>query len=387
MGARVDMRAAALVLCCGSVACGASPEPGAGGVAGAGTGSASSSAGALAMAGSTGAGSVSAAGSAASAAGTGGRSAGPIPMTMPDAMVTMPVTPDAGMTPAADAGVAECGICAAYAAPARSGEVAVAELSALSGLAVGRTQSGIVFAHNDHDRPAVYALDPQGALHARIDLQNAPSTDIEDIAAGPCGDYDCIYLGDIGDNAAARAEYALLRFIEPRVPDVASAETMIVSFERFRFTYEDGSHNAEGLMVGPEGDVYIVTKLAPGSGGSVPADGPSSVYRLRAPLSSAAVAVATKVATLPIPADGDLAASAAAAHPCGLGFLVRTYDRVYEFRTPAGAAFEAAFTATPTVVAMPDEPQSEGIDYREGGRGFITSGEGSRAPIFAAACQ
>jgi hypothetical protein len=67
--------------------------------------------------------------------------------------------------------------------------------------------------------------------------------------------------------------------------------------------------------------------------------------------------------------------------------LVRTYDRVYEFLTPAGADFEAAFGATPQVVAMPDEPQSEGIDYRSDGRGFITAGEGKAAPIMLTACM
>jgi hypothetical protein len=65
---------------------------------------------------------------------------------------------------------------------------------------------------------------------------------------------------------------------------------------------------------------------------------------------------------------------------------LRTYDRVYEFVSPAGMGLEAAFTATPKVVAMPNEPQSEGIDYRADGRGFVTSGEGASAPIVQTAC-
>jgi hypothetical protein len=93
------------------------------------------------------------------------------------------------------------------------------------------------------------------------------------------------------------------------------------------------------------------------------------------------------VATLPIPSEEDLAASAAAAHPCGLGFLVRTYDRVYEFHAPAGAGFDAAFDATPKMVAMPNEPQSEGVDYLPDGRGFVTSGEGSGAPVTRTDCE
>ena len=139
-------------------------------------------------------------------------------------------------------------------------------------------------------------------------------------------------------------------------------------------------------MVGADGVVYVVTKLAPSSGGRVAATGPSSVYRLPPSMTTSSVARATKIATLTVPASGELAASAAAAHPCGTSFLLRTYDRVYEFVSPAGMGLEAAFAAAPKVVAMPDETQSEGIDYRADGRGFVTSGEGTAAPIVQTAC-
>jgi len=293
-----------------------------------------------------------------------------------------------GGRPAEGAGGAgaACGRCTTYAAPAQTGTVGPSDLEALSGLAVSRLQPEIFFAHNDHDRPVVYALDLQGREHARITLTGATATDIEDIAVGPCGAGTCVYLGDIGDNSAQRSEYAVLRFPQPMVPDSPGQAAMTASFERFRFTYEDGSHNAEGLMVAPDGTVYVVTKLAPGSGGRVAATGPSSIYRVPSPLATGTVARATKVATLTVPASGDLAASGAAAHPCGAGFLLRAYDRVYEFSTPAGMGFEAAFTAVPKVVAMPNEPQSEAIDYRADGRGFITSGEGAGAPIFQTSC-
>ncbi len=259
-------------------------------------------------------------------------------------------------------------------------------LNALSGLVVSRLQPDIVLAHNDHDLAVVYALDLQGREHARITLSGATATDIEDIAIGPCGAQTCVYLADVGDNNAQRSEYAVLRFALPMVPASAGQAAMTVPFERFRFTYEDGSHNAEGLMVGPDGVVYVVTKLAPGSGGRVAATGPSSIYRLPSSMTTTSVARATKVATLTVPASGELAASAAAAHPCGTSFLLRTYDRVYEFVSPAGMGFEAAFTATPKVVAMPNETQSEAIDYRADGRGFVTSGEGASAPIVHTAC-
>ncbi|HKU40847.1 MAG TPA: hypothetical protein VJR89_21950, partial [Polyangiales bacterium] len=320
------------------------------------------------------------------AAGAGGRAGSP--QAAMDAMVSMPSDAAMPEDAANDAGSAMCGRCSAYAAPMKSGAVAVAELEALSGLASSRAQPDIVFVHNDHDRPVVYALDLQGRQHARITLQGAAASDIEDIAVGPCGNQTCVFLGDIGDNAATRGEYAVLRFVQPQVPSEPGTAAMTATFERYRFTYEDGSHNAESLMVGPDGSLYIVTKLAPGSGGKVAANGVSSIYKLAAStLSASASARATKVASLTVPMTGDLAASAAAAHPCGQGFLLRTYNKVYEFITPQGASFESAFTVMPTVVAMPDEPQSEGIDYRADGRGFVTSGEGANAPLMLTACK
>jgi hypothetical protein len=282
-----------------------------------------------------------------------------------------------------DWSVAACRRCTAYAPPVKVATGGVAALDSLSGLAVSRAQPDIIFMHNDRDRPVVYALDLQGRALAQITLTGAGATDsdFEDIAIGPCGAANCVFLGDIGDNNARRTEYAVYRFLLPTVPTTPGNTTMTPAYDRFAFVYEDGSHNAEGLMVSPDGTIYVVTKVAPGTGGRVPATGPSSVYRLPPSMTTA-----TKVATLSVPTGTDLAASAAAAHPCGLGFILRTYDKVYEFTVPPGEGFEASFTTTPQVVAMPDEPQSEGIDYRADGLGFITSGEGVGAPIVETLC-
>jgi hypothetical protein len=280
----------------------------------------------------------------------------------------------------------ECGRCSEYGTATETGNVQASALNALSGIAVSRQQPEILFAHNDHDRPVVYAIDREGREHAQIVLTDAPATDIEDIAVGPCGAEVCIYLGDVGDNNATRSEYAILRFVAPMVPAAPGSNPVTATYDRFRFTYEDGSHNAEGLMVAPDGTIYVVTKLAPGSGGSVAATGPSSVYRLPRSITSDSVAVAAKVATLPVPKSGEAAASAVAAHPCGLGFLLRTYDKAYEFVTPSGMPFEASFEVEPLAMELADEPQSEGIDYLAGGFGFLTSGEGTRAPIVETAC-
>jgi hypothetical protein len=281
----------------------------------------------------------------------------------------------------AGAGGATCGRCAAYGTPVRTGQTP-AELDNLSGIAASWRNPGVLFAHNDMTQATVFALATDGHLLARFALVNAGAVDIEDIAVGPCPAGNCLYLADSGGNlSASRVEFAIYRLTEPVVPAAATTATTNVSFERFRFVYPDGAnHNAESLLVDPAtGALYIITKVAAGQ--------PSTAYALPSPPSTSGANTLRKVADLPVPRSGDSPATAAAAHPCGLGFLLRTNGIAYEFRIAAGAPFESAFSVSPVVVPTATEPQSEAITYRADGKGYFTSGETAAAPIFAVGCQ
>ena len=122
----------------------------------------------------------------------------------------------------------------------------------------------------------------------------------------------------------------------------------------------------------------MITKLDAGK--------PSAVYKLPHPPDGAAVNTATHVVDLPVPGAMNREATSASAHPCGTGFLLRTYDTLFEFRIPSGAPFEDAFRATPVVVPAATETQSEAVAYRPDGNGYVTSGEGSGAPIYGVGC-
>jgi hypothetical protein len=88
-----------------------------------------------------------------------------------------------------------------------------------------------------------------------------------------------------------------------------------------------------------------------------------------------------------VPLAGDQPATAADAHPCGTGFILRTGNAAYEFRIAASAPFEDAFRATPVAVPVAQELQSEGISYQPDGRGFYTNSEGAMQPIHRTACR
>jgi hypothetical protein len=215
---------------------------------------------------------------------------------------------------------------------------------------------------------------------ARFSLQGVTTVDLEDIAVGTCPSGSCLYVADIGGNLAPRTEYAILRAPEPLVDASAPVGAeQALTVERFRFAYEDGSHNAEGILIDPgSGALYVVTKLDAG---------PSSVYRLPDELDESGLNMARKVADLSVPGPSDSPATGASAHPCGTGFLLRTNDQLYEFRIAPGAAFETAFAVDPVLLESGDEPQSEGVSYLPDGRGFVTSGETAAAPIYRSTCR
>ena len=82
------------------------------------------------------------------------------------------------------------------------------------------------------------------------------------MALGPCGTDDCLYFADIGDNLAQRSEYAIHRVKEP-ILDSAASGPRALEHETIRFTYPDGSHDAEPLVAHPAaGALYVVTKAA-----------------------------------------------------------------------------------------------------------------------------
>ena len=125
----------------------------------------------------------------------------------------------------------------------------------LSGLAVSRTTEGRLWAHNDSGQPVLFALNADGAVAARVSLTGAKLEDWEAVSVGPCPGGSCIYAADIGDNEARRKRIAIYRFREP-----TGSEQRAAVQDVFYATYPDGAHDAETLLVTPDGDIYIVTK-------------------------------------------------------------------------------------------------------------------------------
>jgi hypothetical protein len=155
-------------------------------------------------------------------------------------------TPDPGPQP-----------CAAWGQPEVRGEVDSAELDEISGLVVGRDQPDRLYVLEDSGAPAeVWALSLTGEVLDRHAIDGANNVDWEDLAIAPCGDGWCLWIADVGDNAASRASVALYRVPEP-------APGASVEATAFSARYPDGAHDVEGVTW--LGDELLAFTKVPGN--------------------------------------------------------------------------------------------------------------------------
>ena len=133
----------------------------------------------------------------------------------------------------------------------------------ISGIAASGMHKGIYYVHNDSgDTARFFAVNSTGATVAIYTLKGATAHDWEDMETGTdATGKPVLYLGDIGDNSAKRAEIDVYQVPEPRGPSAN------VPWVRYRFDYPDGPHNAETLMVDPHTHrIFIASKSLLGTG-------------------------------------------------------------------------------------------------------------------------
>lgn len=216
------------------------------------------------------------------------------------------------------------------------------QINESSGLAASRRHRGVLYTHNDSGGGTrIYAIGPGGATKAVLTLTDAASRDWEDIAAGP---NDRLWIADIGDNAGSRTEIYLYRVHEPAILRDQSLPTT-----QFRLVYPDGSHDAEALLVRPNGRVFIVSKQSSGA----------AIYRAPKPLRADAVNRLSRVRSAPDRVTaGDFA-------PDGERLVLRDQNRAYLYRR---------LTSRARVIDLPDMPQGESAAFgRRGGSMYFGS--------------
>jgi len=122
-----------------------------------------------------------------------------------------------------------------------------------SGLAADPAAEGYWTVNDSGDSAVAYGLSTSGTVVGTMEYRAEP-IDVEAVALHD----GRLYVADIGDNLAERGYVTVYYF------DDARADDETVSYRSWDFTYPDGPHDAETLLVDESGRLFVVTKDAKG---------------------------------------------------------------------------------------------------------------------------
>jgi uncharacterized protein YjiK len=230
------------------------------------------------------------------------------------------------------------------------------QLREVSGIALSARTPGILWVHND-DSPAIFAIDTTGAIQAQIRVTGFENRDWEDIAAAPCGNENCLFIGDIGDNVQDTKRRTVYRIAEPLLTDTATSIPA-----EYWFTMPDKSHDSEALAVMADGRMFVVTKGR---------SGPITVYAFPQPLVEKQLMTLQQVSTLS-PGLVQLPEMVTGGDAFAPNMIaLRMYGGLQFYRV-RGDSLESLYDA-PYDLQTLGEPQGEGVTVRSDGAVFLTS--------------
>jgi hypothetical protein len=207
----------------------------------------------------------------------------------------------------------------------------------------------VVYTTNDSgDDAVIYGFDPgTGRLVSRTTY--AP--EVDDVEALAPGRHGVVWAGDIGDNPGRRKSIDVYRVVPARGSHERPAR-------RYTFTYPDGPHDAETLLVQPRtGRLFVVSKSVFGG----------AVYA--APVRPRAGGRPNRLKTF---ARVDGLVTDGTFLPDGRRVVLRTYGTATVYTFPAFAPIGT--------VRLPQQRQGEGISVSRTGRVLVSS-EGPRSDV------
>ncbi|HEY0671372.1 MAG TPA: hypothetical protein VGD27_03845 [Longimicrobiales bacterium] len=227
-----------------------------------------------------------------------------------------------------------------------------------SGLVRGRTARDVWWTHNDSGNPPMlFAIGADGSVKARIRVEQVRFLDWEDIEAGACGNANCLYLADIGDNAGQRSHVSIYEVVEPAISASTVRPTRTITAR-----YSDGPQDAEAMFRLPSGELYIVTK---GRQKSI------KLYRLTAGGTDGQGTLQLVRELAPQPRSQLDRVTAATASPDGKWVAIRSYAKLFVYATTDllnNGAAALTFSLAPL-----KEKQGESVALENDGTVWLTS--------------
>jgi len=220
-------------------------------------------------------------------------------------------------------------------------------VTASSGLAADSNAHVYWTVNDSGDSASAFALDETGRVVGTTSFR-ADVTDVEAVAYAD----NVLYVADIGDHNADRNHVTVYLLYNPQ-PNNGT-----VLYHAYDFAYPDGPHDAETLLVSPDGQLYLVTK---GSNGGI--------YRAPAQPSRSQVNPLTRVAPAPpFVTDGQFLADGRIA--------VRSYVDVSILDPHQGYKVVAR-------AATPYQPQGESLTQSLDGSSLLVGSKGKRSTVYS----
>ena len=268
-----------------------------------------------------------------------------------------------------------------YTAPVVVGRIETSEITESSGLSASECQD-VLWTHNDAGNAAfIFGMDMIGRHLGTWRVEGARSVDWESIATYKDGNGKCfVLIGDIGDNDENRRELQIYRIPEPTITtegarSSAAAPLVTAAAEVLKYTYADGTNNAETLLVHPHTfDIYVVTKEK---------SGPAGVHRIKPVFNAGEVQKTERVAEVAVPSSPNGLITGGSLSPDGTRLMLCDVKGGYEFvLADAAANPDDIWRQKPTPVNVGNRQQGEGVSYGRDGMTLYASSEKRNAPIF-----
>lgn len=269
--------------------------------------------------------------------------------------------------------------CAMWGDLLTQGSVISDEITELSGVAASPRAAGRLWVHDDsgggNTLYAIAAAD--GAYEGKIEVVEADNEDWEDLAIGPCPDEDCgcLYIADAGSSDGSRTNGIL--WVVPE-PDLADGLT--VAATAIPFSWPDGGHDAEALLVDPlSGETLLVTKEP---------TGPAGIYTFpQAPPHSTGGLTLEKVGEIDLSTVGasETAVTGGAVSPGGERVALRTDEDLLVF-TVGADGLAAALSHVPVHLDAPKAQNGEAVTFSADGSALYLINEGSTPILWSLPC-
>jgi hypothetical protein len=225
-----------------------------------------------------------------------------------------------------------------------------------------------------------------GRIGSAQSYPNGAAVDPQDIAVDSKG---TLWIADTGDQPVTPQRQTVALF------KVTSKSAMT----RYRFSYPDGSHNTQALLLNGNGAPIFVTKAI---------SGPATIFTYTGTLTTSKVMQLSKVGEFTPeqtgtanklgnrgPAQNEITGGANS--PDGKKVALRTLTDAYEWDVTNGDVLAALTKGKPRITPMPNEDQGYAIAYTTDSKSFLTVSDSSAstpilkykpaAPLSAAAAK